>query len=437
MTSAVGAGSGHAPTVRSGPAAAIGPQVAFCLGTGGPRTSARLVDQAVVHGEQGGLGAVGELELGQDGGHVGLDRLLRHEQARGQLAVRQAQAEQGQHLALAGGELVEPGSAPPGEDTSARSRAATAGSSTEPPRWTVRMAASSSLGGTSLPSQPLAPARTAASAWSSPPKLVSTSTRGGRVEREQAGEGGHAAAAGQHEVEQHDVGRELARRRRPRRRRPPASPTTSKPVAGAEERAQPLAHDRVVVDHQRCGSASRRSRRPGTSARTVVPCAGLGLDGERPAELGRPAPASTRGRGGGRSRRGRAGRSRCPSSSTSSATRAVRRGSRRTTIWAAAAWRTALVTRLLRDAEQGLLGVGRRAAPRLRRRRSAIGDAVGAAHHLEVLGQARHQPLELERRRAQLEDRATAARRTPPRGRCRRPARRRPRGAAAARTATA
>ena len=51
-----------------------------------------------------------------------------------------------------------PASWPLGWATSASTRPATAGSSTEPPRCTVRMADSSSLGGTSLPSQPLAPA---------------------------------------------------------------------------------------------------------------------------------------------------------------------------------------------------------------------------------------------------------------------------------------
>ncbi len=71
-----------------------------------------------------------------------------------------------------------PASAPAGWVTSERTRVATAGSSTDPPRCTVRIADSSSAGGTSLPSHPAAPARTAARAWSSAPKLVSTITRG-------------------------------------------------------------------------------------------------------------------------------------------------------------------------------------------------------------------------------------------------------------------
>ena len=51
------------------------------------------------------------------------------------------------------------------------------GETTASPRATVRMAATSSAGGTSLRRKPLAPARSALKAYSSRSKVVSISTR--------------------------------------------------------------------------------------------------------------------------------------------------------------------------------------------------------------------------------------------------------------------
>jgi hypothetical protein len=63
-------------------------------------------DEALVQAEARGLGAVGELQLGQDAGHVRLHGLLADLNGPGDLAVGAAAGPGGEHLQLTG-ELVE------------------------------------------------------------------------------------------------------------------------------------------------------------------------------------------------------------------------------------------------------------------------------------------------------------------------------------------
>src|SRR6266566_26028 len=69
----------------------------------------RLVewDQALLQAEDGGLGAVGEVQLGQDAGDVGLDGLLADRQGPSDLAVGAAVGQGGQDLPLARGQVVQ------------------------------------------------------------------------------------------------------------------------------------------------------------------------------------------------------------------------------------------------------------------------------------------------------------------------------------------
>jgi DNA repair protein RecO (recombination protein O) len=76
-------------------------------GVGRLRPLAGLVDQPPLHRPPRELVAGGELELAQDRGDVGLDRLGRDAQARGDLLVEVARGQVLEDLALAGGEQVE------------------------------------------------------------------------------------------------------------------------------------------------------------------------------------------------------------------------------------------------------------------------------------------------------------------------------------------
>ena len=97
---------------------------------------------------------------------VGLDGAVADHEALGDLGVRQPAREQLEHLALAGGELVEQrrraGSCAGERRTnSSITERVTAGAMSASPRATTSMAASSSSGGASLSMKPLAPARSA------------------------------------------------------------------------------------------------------------------------------------------------------------------------------------------------------------------------------------------------------------------------------------
>src|SRR5215469_14452943 len=78
-------------------------------------------DEAALVGEDDGLSAVAQRELHQDAADVGLDRLLRDDQVGGDLRVRQAAGDEGQHFGLAFGQVLEvlaaggPGRAQAGE----------------------------------------------------------------------------------------------------------------------------------------------------------------------------------------------------------------------------------------------------------------------------------------------------------------------------------
>ena len=68
--------------------------------------SAHRVDESVLVGEHDGLDPVAQAELGEEPGHVGLDRVDAHEELAGDLGVRQAPGDQDQHLGLALGEQL-------------------------------------------------------------------------------------------------------------------------------------------------------------------------------------------------------------------------------------------------------------------------------------------------------------------------------------------
>ena len=59
------------------------------------------------NGVEGGLGAVGDAELGQNGAHVALDRAFSDPKAGGDFFIALASHDQLQYLALAGREIVD------------------------------------------------------------------------------------------------------------------------------------------------------------------------------------------------------------------------------------------------------------------------------------------------------------------------------------------
>jgi hypothetical protein len=65
-------------------------------------------DQTALVGGHHHLGAVAEVELGEDPPDVGLDRLLGDDQVAGDLGVGQPAGDERQHLGLALGELLDP-----------------------------------------------------------------------------------------------------------------------------------------------------------------------------------------------------------------------------------------------------------------------------------------------------------------------------------------
>lgn len=71
-------------------------------------TRAHGVDDAGLVGEDHGLYAVPDLELGQDPGDVGLDRRLSDDDLRGDLGVGAAADQQPEHCAFSLGELGQP-----------------------------------------------------------------------------------------------------------------------------------------------------------------------------------------------------------------------------------------------------------------------------------------------------------------------------------------
>ncbi len=147
------------------------------------------------------------------------------------------------------------------------------------------MADSSSEGGTSLPSHPTAPARTAARAWSSAPKLVRTRTRGGGRTASNPGRAATPPPPGITRSSRTTSGTWRARGRRPRSSTSHGLAYHLEPVARAEERAQALTDHGVVVDHQHGDGVAHQ---PGHRARTVVPEPRLRVDGQRPAEVDGP-----------------------------------------------------------------------------------------------------------------------------------------------------
>ena len=72
------------------------------------RGFSRRSDEALTHGDSGGLGAAGSAELGDAAADVALDGGAADHKARGYLRVGEAVREQGEHLALASGK-VSPG----------------------------------------------------------------------------------------------------------------------------------------------------------------------------------------------------------------------------------------------------------------------------------------------------------------------------------------
>ena len=106
-----------------------------------------------------------------------------------------------------------------------------------------------------------------------------------RGQRQQPGQGGHAAAARHHQVEQHDVGQEARRPRRPRRRRrrprPPPRARRASRGTSAGPRAPP-------GGRRRRGAGSASLIPPAPALAPMVPDPELGLDRQRAAEVGRP-----------------------------------------------------------------------------------------------------------------------------------------------------
>ena len=177
-----------------------------------------------------------------------------------------------------------------------------------------------------------------------------------------------------------------------------ASPDDLDPVLELEERAQPLADDRVVVDDEHADRLSHRADlQPDGRAR-----AGRRADLERAAEPLRRAPPSTSGRAAATAARAHRGRSRSRRRSTSSTQPAVAALSR-TTIRLAPGVAQRVLERLLGDAQH--LAVARR-----RRRASSpsssssISACLQPAQHLDVLAQRAAEAVALEVGRAQLED---------------------------------
>jgi hypothetical protein len=98
-------------------------------------------DQALLQAEDGGLGAVGQPQLGQDAGHVRLDGLLADLQRLGDLAVGAATGQRGQDLQLPRGDSWSSARRPTAAwRTSRTSLAAIRGSSTLSPRAAARTA---------------------------------------------------------------------------------------------------------------------------------------------------------------------------------------------------------------------------------------------------------------------------------------------------------
>ena len=74
-----------------------------------PGARSRLVQEPAAVGDGGGLAAAGHAELGQDVGDVDAGGPGADEQRLGDLGVRAAVGDQGEHLAFAGGQLVRVG----------------------------------------------------------------------------------------------------------------------------------------------------------------------------------------------------------------------------------------------------------------------------------------------------------------------------------------
>ena len=177
-----------------------------------------------------------------------------------------------------------------------------------------------------------------------------------------------------------------------------ASPTTSMPVLQLEERAQALAHDRVVVDEQH----PDRAQPPPTSSAHGRARAGRRVGsraGRRAAGARSSIEVSPRRRD---AQLGRGGSKPTPSSATSSRTRPSR-ARRRTATCSAPAWRTAFCSAswAIRRTR------GRARARRCGRRVDVELDRAPPCTRRSIstcLRSAPHEPVALEVGRAQLED---------------------------------
>ena len=218
---------------------------------------------------------------------------------RGDLRVGRALGDLQQHLPLPVGELVErvrvrrPAPAGPAANRSS-SRRVVDGATTASPRCTVRIASSRSSGRASLSRKPLAPARSAAKAYSSRSKVVSTTTRA------PADRGGHEPPGRLHPVQsrhpnvhQHHVG---GGARRAPQRVPAVVGLADHPHVGlgVEHHPEPGAHQLLVVDqehpdHRRLSGTGRLT---GSRASTAKPPPGRGPAVRLTRRTRRPARAS-------------------------------------------------------------------------------------------------------------------------------------------------
>ena len=181
---------------------------------------------------------------------------------------------------------------------SSSSRRVTRGETTASPRATVRMAPTSSAGGTSLSRKPLAPARSALKAYSSRSNVVRMSTRVSIPAADDDGPRRLDAVEHRHaHVHQDDVGRvELDE---PRRRRPVGGLAHDLDAGlGLEDHAEALAQQRLVVGqddadtHARTGALQSRSVAAPSSRPRPRPGAQRAAEGRRP--LGHPGHAVAR-----------------------------------------------------------------------------------------------------------------------------------------------
>ena len=261
------------------------------------------------------------------------------------------------------------------------------------------MAESSSAGGTSLPSQPLAPARSAASTCSSPPKLVRMMTFGTGSRARSRGSAATPPPPGSTRSRSTTSGPSSSTTATASSTSA-ASPTTSSPSRDPRKDRRPFAHDGVVVhDHQPDQVVVARAH-AGTRARTVVPTPRVDSMSSRPPSCGgalahrhQAQPSGADGPGVGIEALAVVGH--LEHHLVVDAVEADHHLRRHGVA-------NGVGHGLLGDAEQGLLGVGVEAGHVARL--EARADAVGAPDHVEVLGQAGRQPFEGQRRRPQLED---------------------------------